>query len=44
VTLTYAFKFTSAAKGHRFAVEVSARDDARIRSGFSPAGVISVKA
>jgi hypothetical protein len=43
VTLTYAFKFTSAAKGHRFAVEVSARDDARIRSGFSPAGVIGVK-
>jgi len=43
VTTTFAFKFTSAAKSHSFAVEVSARNDARVRSGFSPAGMISVK-
>src|SRR5262249_42215772 len=43
VTTTFSFKFASAAAGHRFAVEVSARDDARVRSGFSPAGLTALK-
>jgi len=44
VTAIFAFKFNAGAAGHRFAVDVSARNDKHERSGFSPTGAISVKA
>lgn len=43
VTTSFAFQFNAMAAGRRFAIDVSARNDAGSVSAYSPAGVINVK-